>query len=248
MSIQAVLEEDAFNGLDEPLKALYRQNGDSYYLNLSSDEAAKLTPNLVTEIDKLKKHNEKVLGEKKSVQQQLRELQEQMESKPDPKPDAKRDDAELKRLTQSYEDALKAEKERAEQIKQQVADTLKQAAIAKLRADHNLNETADFVLEKFVRVVPESDDSDGLVARVFENGEPALIAGHYKTPEMLLQEWKEQGKHPGIFNAPSGGGTGGRNDYGGRQSGAKKVTRSQFDSMDADAKMEFSRSGGSIVD
>jgi hypothetical protein len=250
MAIQAVLDEEGFGGLDEPLQQLYRQNDrdKKFYLDLPSEEAGKLAFNLREEIETLRQHSDKVLGEKKSVQSKLRELEEQIQAKSKEKQEVPDFEDERKRLQASFEETLQAERAKANAIRQQVANSMKEAAISRLRAEYDLNETAEYVLDKFISVVPESEGSDSLAIRVLENGKPAYVAGDYKAPDLLVQEWREQGKHLGIFNAPKGGGTGGRNDYGAGKSGAKIMKRSTFDSMGAADKVTFMREGGTLID
>lgn len=249
MSIQAVLDENAFSELEEPLQALYRQNSDNgnYYLDLPQEEAGKLAFNLKTEVEKLRQHNERVLGEKKDWQAKFRELEEKLSEAPkksEPAPDFEK---ERQKLQESFNETLAAKEKEIEQLRSAQTNAMKESVIAKLRAEYDLNDTADYVLDRFIRVVPDGEGSDRLVARVFENDAPAYVAGQYKTPDILLQEWKQQGKHLGIFNAPKGG-TGGRNDYGGGKSGAKVMKRSAFEEMSASEKVAFMRDGGSLTD
>jgi hypothetical protein len=122
-------------------------------------------------------------------------------------------EAKMKSMAESYEEPIKKATERATKLEQQIQQSLQTSAIANLRNEFDLNETADYVLRDYIKVVPSAEGSDDYVVKVIENGQPALVAGQEMKPEQLITGWREQKKFPAMFNAGDGGGAG----QGGRQ-------------------------------
>jgi len=250
MEIQAVLDEETFNGLDESVQSLYRHSEQEglYKLNIRSDEAAKLAPDLTSEVERLRSHANKVLSEKKAEAEARRELEQRLQDLENQPPKKKQEaDPALAAQLESFKLAKEEAEGKLKQYQQQVAQSMKRAEIARLRAEHNLNETAEFVLDKFLEVA-SVDGSDELSLRVVENGKPAFIGGDAVTPDGLIDSFLRNGIHKGIFNAPQGGGTGGRNDFGSGKAGQKTMKRAAFDQLNAQEKVTFMREGGTLVD
>lgn len=225
MPILAVLDETAHGGLDESLKTLYVQNTEDkkFYLDIAPDEAAKVAFNLQSDVKKkedlLKKaHDAKRVAEDKAklyevlglTPEQITELRDSKRPE-DIQKLVEAHKTEIEKVTKSFEEPLTAAQEKAKKYEAEIQKQLTASAIAKLRNDFDLNETADYVLRDFIRAVPREEGSDEYVTAVFENGSPALVAGQPMTPDQLIKGFQEGKKFPAMFNAGIGGGTGGTN-------------------------------------
>ena len=76
------------------------------------------------------------------------------------------------------------------------------------------DETADYVLRDFIKVVPKEEGSTEYTVKVFENGQEALVAGQPQTPAGLIKGFQEAKKFPAMFNVSDGAGTGNTNRAG----------------------------------
>lgn len=264
MPLLAILDEASHGSLDDSLKTFYVQNSENkqYYLDVSPDEAGKLAFGLQEKVTKLEGNNRTLLTEKTNVLERLKpfeglgktaeEIIEMINSKrpEDVNTLINNHKTEIETLKKSYEEPIGKLTERANTISDKYQRVLSDAAIQKLRNEFDLNETADFVLRDFIRVVPESDDSDEYVVRVYENGKEAMVAGQAMTPDQLIKSFQESKKFPAMFNTGSGGGTGNTSR---RQSagnaGSKSMSRSEFDKLDHSARHKFLViDGGAVVD
>lgn len=228
MPLQATLSESDFDGLDESLKTLYKQNDENkqFYLDISPDEAGKLAFNLQTSVSNLEKNNGDLTKQLKdaraknkdfdSLGKTAEEIKAALEvNRPEEVTKmVEKYETEKQSLAASYGESLNAVTEKAQARERELRKVLTASAISKLRLEYDLNDTADFVLREFVRAEPKDENSDEFIVRVYENGSPALIAGQPKTPEQLVKGFKEEKKFLSMFNAPNGGGTGGTNRQG----------------------------------
>jgi hypothetical protein len=223
MPILAVLDEGAHGALDESLKSLYVQNSETkqFYLDIAPDEAAKVAFNLQKQFDNKKteltnKHKE--LNEAKAkvaafegLGKSADEIKAALESN---RPEAvtelmEKHRTELESLKKSYEEPLTQATEKAKRYEAQVQQSLADAAISKLIADHELDpETAPAILRDYVKAVPKEEGSDEYRTQIFENGSPALVAGQPMSGEQLLNGWREGKKFQRMFLAGEGGGSG----------------------------------------
>ncbi len=224
-NLLAVLDETAYIAFDEFVQKLYVKNekDNQYYLKLSGDEAAKLATPLQKEVDRLKKHNETVLGEKKTFQDKLKTF-ESLGKSPEEIIEfyEKNGNLDIEALKKSYREEVEgvqnsskeqiseAEKERNDAFNQ-LQSYVTRTTVAELKAKYDLNDLADDVLGNRIRTVPEAEGASQFVVRVFENGDVAYKAGSFKTPEQLVEEMRVDKRFHGMFNAGTGGGTGGTN-------------------------------------
>jgi hypothetical protein len=267
MAILAVLDETGFNGLDEFLKTIYVQNAENkqYFLDISPDEAGKVAFNLQSDLKKkedlLKRaHTEKKeIGDKYEAFSKLGKTAEEIETELKTRnPEEintliENHKNELKRIEDSYKESVTAATAKAEKYQQQVIQSLVDNEIARLANPTvgDLNDTAPFVLQSFLKAVPVAEGSDEYTVRVFENGQPALAPGNVpKTPEMLLSEFREQKKFLSIFNAQNGGGTGGTNNQKTTPAGTKTLKRVDFEAGTEKGQdfSSFFAEGGQIVE
>lgn len=223
MPILAVLDEGAHGALDESLKSLYVQNSETkqFYLDIAPDEAAKVAFNLQKQFDNKKteltnKHKElndlkaKVSGYE-SLGKTADEIKAALEANQPENVTKMVTDYETKMeaLKKSFEEPLTQATEKAKKYEAQIQKSLTDAAIQKLRNEHDLNEAADYVLRDFIKAVPKEEGSDEYTIKVFDNGSPAIVAGQEMKPEQLISQWREHKKFTPIFNAGDGGGSGG---------------------------------------
>lgn len=235
MPLLAVLDEGAHGALDESLKSLYVQNSETkqFYLDVAPDEAAKIAFNLQKQFDNKKveltnKHKE--LNDLKSkvaayegLGKSAEEIKAALEAnQPENVTKLVTDyETKMEALKKSFEEPLSQAIEKAKKYEAQIQKSLTDAAIQKLRNEHDLNEAADYVLRDYIKAVPKEEGSDEYTVKVFENGSPAIIAGQEMKPEQLISQWREHKKFTPIFNAGDGGGSGGSN----RQTGANGANK-----------------------
>jgi hypothetical protein len=262
MPLLAILDESAHGTLDESLKTLYVQNAENkqFYLDVAPDEAGKLAFNLQKEKDLLKTNNAELLKQKGEANTKLKtfeslgktadEIKAALEAnRPEEVTKMVSDyEAKIKSLEDSYKDSLTKETELRTKAQANLEKTVVETTIAKLRADHDLNDTADFVLQNFIKPV-RNEETGEISTVIYENGNPALVAGQPKTTEQLLNGWKEEKKFLSIFNAGVGGGTGGTN----RQtsvSGSKVIKRVDWEQRSAKGEdfTKFFTEGGTVID
>lgn len=221
MPLLAVLDENAHGGLDDSLKTLYKQNTENkqFYLDISPDEAGKLAFTLQTQLDNKKteltnKHAElntlktKVSGYEK-IGKTPEEIAELIDSKrpEDIQTLISTHRTEIETLKNSYAEPITRATERAERAERQAQELLARTKIQELRNQYDLNDTADYVLRDFIKVVPV-EESGEFAVKVFENGQPAVVAGQEMTPDQLIKSFQEAKKFPAMFNVSDGAGTG----------------------------------------
>jgi hypothetical protein len=263
MPLLAILDEGAHGALDDSLKNLYVQNAENkqFYLDISPDEAGKVAFNLQKEKELLKTNNSELLKQKGEANTKLKAY-ESLGKAPDeikaalganqPENVTKMVadyEEKFNALKSSYEEATTAKDSKLEALQAQLHKTLVNGTIAKLRAEHDLNDTADYVLRDYLKV-EESDDGTATV-RVYENGKPALAAGGLeKTPELLLNGFRENKQFLAIFNAPNGGGTGGTNNQKTVTTGTKTMRRAEYEAGTEQGQdfSGFIADGGKIID
>lgn len=258
MPIQAVLDQSGFDGLDESLKSFYVQNSENqqFYFDMPADEAEKLAFNLQNRFNSKKTELDKIHSEKKTITAELEayrkfgtvdEVKSKVESnRPEEMSKLVKDyEAKIESMTTSYKEADEQKTSLISQLEQAHIATVQNHLIQKLRNEYDLNETADYVLKDFIRV--EKNESGQYAAKVYENGEPALIAGQAKTPEQLIKGFVEQKKFTGMFNAGTAAGTGASNRQTPGKNSPKTATKEQLQAMSPTEKRDFYLNGGEQI-
>lgn len=269
MPLLAVLDEGAHGALDESLKTLYVQNTQdkNFYLDIAPDEAAKVAFNLQKQFENKKADLSRVHGEKTAIEQKLKafeglgktadEIKSAMEaSRPEEvnkllAEAVAKHQSEIEALKNSYEEPLGAAKSRAEKLEAQVQRSLSTSEISKLVTAYNLDpETAPAILRDYIKAVPQEEGSDEYATRVFENGQPALVAGQPMTPDQLIKGWQEAKKFQGMFVNPGAGGTGATNrqtQFGGRTFQVSREASKTNPQLYQNAKAEAEKVGGQVT-
>lgn len=257
--LQAVLEEAIFNTIeDETLKTLYVQNTETKQYFLDVENAESLAFNLQTEVEKLKTHNQKLLGEKKDFQEKYKpfealgksadEIKDALESNR-PEEIAKLitdKETEWKTKFDSFTDSLETEKQAKERYRNQSLQMALNVKLADIREKFNLNDTSDFVLRTFYR--PEETEDGRVITKIYGgDGQPILKAGQPITDEQFLNGLKEEKLYLAMFNAPNNGGTGATNRQSGATGTPKKATAEQLAAMSPTEKREFYLNGGEKI-
>ncbi len=216
--LSAVLTDAAYQEADDSLKTYYQQNSESKDWFLDVDEPAKLDfagqtafNNLKAKLDgafKERDQMKKALKEYETVGKTPTEIAELLQAnRPEEVTKMVADyETKMETLRKSFEEPLAAATDKAKRLEGVVQKSLTDSAISKLRNEFDLNETADYVLRDFIKVVPKEEGSDEMTVRVFENGQPAMVAGQDMKPEQLIKGFQEQKKFGAMFNAGSGGG------------------------------------------
>jgi DNA gyrase/topoisomerase IV subunit A len=209
----AVLDQSAYDALEESLKTEYVQNTDTklYYFDMAPDEAAKLAFNLQrqfeakkTELDK--KHAE--LNELKakvsqfdSIGKSPEEIAQLIESK---RPEdintlIATHKTEIEQIKQSYAEPMDALKTENEKLKLQTAATMVQSEIQKARDEFGLNSMANFVLPNYLK--PVAGEDGAYAVKVFEGDQEMLVAGQPQTVAGLIKHFAENKTHAEMFIA-----------------------------------------------
>lgn len=265
MPLLAILDEGAHGALDDSLKTLYKQNSETkqFYLDISPDEAGKVAFNLQAEKTKLAENNAELLKQKGEANSKLKvyeslgktaeEIKQALEAnRPEETAKLVTDyEARIKSLQDSFDESLKKESSAKESYQKQLHESAVDTEIARLSQSlaFDLNDTAPFVLRNYLK--PEEVEDGKVVVRVFENGNPALVAGQPKTPEQLLQGFREDKKYLSIFKAGDNGGPGGNNRQTNVPPGTKTMKRSEYDRRiltDPEAVQKQLSEGYKVVD
>lgn len=263
MPILAVLDEGAHGALDDSLKTLYVQNTEDkkFYLDIAPDEAAKVAFNLQRQFEAKKTDLSRVHGEKTALTQKLKTFEDLGKSADELKvaiesgrPEevtklVEKYEAEKEQLRKSFEEPLAAARDEVKELLEQVGSGVVNTEITRLIADHKLDpELAPDKLRNYIKAVPEEEGSRVYVARVFENGQPALKAGQPMGSDDLLASWREGKKNLGMFKGGDGGGGGSS----GRQSqvvhGSKTMKRDDYFKLAPTEQSKFIAEGGKPID
>lgn len=221
MPLLAILTDTAHAALDDSLKGLYVQNPNDkqFYIDIAADEAAKVAFNLQDEKNRLVANNSDLLRQKGEANNKLKaftdlgktpeELQKlALGQGSDVKELEAKHAQEKAALQTSFDEALKAQTAKTDKYSSDLAASMVSAEISKLRATHQLEDVADYILKDFIRAVPKDDDSGDFELQVFENGQRSLVAGAGKTPDQLIKDFQTGNKFAAMFTAGNGGGTG----------------------------------------
>lgn len=261
MPIQAVLDDSAYGALDESLKSLYVQNDENkqFYLDIAPDEAAKVAFNLQKQFEAKKKDLERVHGEKTALAQKMK-IFEDLGKSPEEIKNAltanqpedilkltEKHKTELEQIKASFETPMNETKAKAEKYEAQLRKALESSTISKLVADHGLDpEIAPNVLANYIKAVPKEEGSDEYTIGVFEDGNPAVIAGQPMTPEKLVAQWREQGKYKNMLLAGTAAGSGLKPGAGGRQFTVSREASKNNPQLYQTAKAEADKAGAQI--
>jgi hypothetical protein len=261
MPIQAVLDEAGVTALDDSLKPLYVKNekDNLFWLDMSGEDAAKLAKPLQDEVLRLKTHGDTVLGEKKTIAEELKAFKA-LGKKPEEiqeflKANANIDlnainiahQTELAKVQDSVKEIVEAStKERAEAVNQ-LHTYMKKSYLAELKNKYELSDAADDVLGNRLVLMPEAEGSTKMAFRVIENGELSYKAGSFKTPEQLIEELRENKGLQGIFYAGSATGTPPARQSG-MPVGTKTATRAEWATWSPQQSTTFFEAGGQIKD
>lgn len=218
--LSAVLNDGAFQALDESLKTFYVQNTETKDWWLDVDEPGKLDTagqnsfkNLKSKLDGAFRERDESKAALKAFTDLGKTADEIKEALAANRPEevtklVEKYEAEKEALKKSFEEPLKAASEKAAKYEQQIQRSLQQSAIAEARTKYDLNETADFVLRDYIRAIPKEEGSDEYITAVFDNGERAMVAGQPMTVDQLIKGFQEGKRFPAMFNVGAGAGTG----------------------------------------
>lgn len=225
MPLQAHIEAAAFDALPDVTvlgkdSFVKNEKEGKFFLNLPADEAGKLAFNLQESNRKLQENNADLLRQKGEANAKAKpwesfgktpdEIRELLESK---RPEditalVAKHNADLDAMKTSFAEAEKQKAAAIEALQRQLAETNTKATISRLRADYDLDDTAEHVLSSYIRSEPKEEGSLEFVTRVYDNGSPALLAGEPMTPDQLIKSFREAKKYNGMFQVGSGEGTG----------------------------------------
>lgn len=254
----AVLNDAAYNAVDDSLKTFYVQNAETKDWWLDVDDPGKLDvagktafDNLKTKLDGAFRERDAALAKVKPFEalgKSAEEIQAALIAKQpeDVKAVIAKHETEMENLRKSFEPITAVN----EKLKAQVAKSLTDAAISKVATEFNLDpETAPAILRDYIKAVPVAEGSDEYVPRVFLNNEPALVAGQPMTAEQLVKSFQEGKKYSGMFLVGNGSGPGGirQATHSGNQIVLDRESVKSNPQMYKDAKAEAAKSGKTVV-
>lgn len=228
MPLQAHIDTAAFDALPDVTvlgkdSFVKNEKENKFFLNLPADEAGKLAFNLQESVRKLTENNADLLRQKgdantkakayESLGKTADELKEILDSKrpEDLQKLIESHRLEIDNLKRSFQEGKDKDAASIEALTRQLSETNTKATISRLRAEYDLNDTADFVLREFIKSEPKEEGSFEFVTRVYENGNPALLAGESMSPDQLIKSFQEAKKFPAMFNVGNGNGPGNTN-------------------------------------
>lgn len=186
------IDNDGFNALDESRQGLYTQVGDEYVLNVEGAADA-------AEVERLKQHAEKLIGEKRQRDEVARQAQAERERL---EQESLKKNGDFEALEKSYQEKLQAEIERNnELIKQRDSSTVEQTSqgLASQLADTPHNQR---LLQRFIK--DRLSVVDGQVKVIDEQGQLSA-----STIDDLANEFRSSGVYDSLLTGTRGSGSGG---------------------------------------
>jgi len=217
-------------GLDESVKALYEQKDGKYVLKIeglpSGDDVAGLKAKV-----------EELLGEKKAGQAKAAAEAERARQAEE---DAAKKKGDFESLSNSYAEKIAAYEKRIADAQTESArkEVQRQATlIAAELAEGPNQELLSTFIERRLKY------EEGALKVVDNNGNLTI-----STVDQLKEEFRSNTKFGALVVATkaSGGGASGAKNAGG--GAAKTMSRGQFEGLDPAARMEFSKSGGTLTE
>ena len=188
------IDADSFNALDDSQQPFYEQVGDEFVLKVDGIPSPDNS-----EVERLRQHNEKLIGEKRQRDEIARQAQlerEQIER------EAAKKNGDFEALEKSYQEKLQAEIERNNQlVKQRDTSTVEQTSqsLASQLADTPTNQR---LLQRFIK--DRLSVVDGQVKVVDEQGQLSA-----STIDDLANEFRSSGVYDSLLTGTRGSGTGG---------------------------------------
>jgi len=232
-----ILTEEEFNALSDETKAEYTLADGKAVLTLEGHEENFVEKGKWNESEKHRKNAEtKTLEVEKREAQLLKDVDAAKGNKDVIAKLREDHDTEVARLKQVNEDQIKTYK----------ADSHKSLIEAEATKFANEHFTIPSLIKGAIqgRMMVEEVDGQPVIRALKEDGSPSI-----QSLSEMQKDFLENKEFSGIVKATKGGG-GGANPHPGGQGGgaAKQVTRTEFDAMNASARMSFSKDGGEVVD
>jgi len=191
---------------------------------------------LQSQIDAMKTKNDQLLGEVKTNKQQRREADDATRIA---KEEKARKDGDFEQLFNSSEEKNKATQTELDSLRSGIATEKRNMSAIKMAGELAEGANAE-LLSEFI--APRLKYTDEGVKVLDSNGQLTV-----STLEDLKTEFQGNSRYASLLKGNQAGG-GGAN--GGKGSGAtdKTLTRTEFDALNPSKKMEFAKSGGSVID
>ncbi len=206
------IDVDSFNALDESQKPFYEQVGDEFVLKVDGIPQAD-----TSEVERLKQHNEKLIGEKRQRDEVAKQAQLERE---EIEREAAKKNGDFEALEKSYQEKLQAEIDRNNQlVKQRDTSTVEQTSqsLASRLADTPHNQR---LLQRFIK--DRLSVVDGQVKVVDEQGQ---LSAH--TIDDLANEFRNSGMYDSLLTGTLSSGTGGNGQGGGATKSANEYTEAE---------------------
>lgn len=231
-------EVDTLEGVEPSIASLYdKADGGKFRLKVDGMPQPEDTTGLKKKVDEL-------LAEKKSAAQKAKEAEEQARKAAEEAARKAGDiDALDKSWNQKYTDALTAKDNELSGLRGTLNTLLVDNVATQLANELAVQGSAALLMPHIKgRLAVEIRDGQPKTVVIGQDGKPSAL-----TIDELKAEFASNAAFAPVIAASkaSGGGASGANGKGG--GAVKTVTRSQFDQMDAQQRMEHVKSGGKIV-
>lgn len=186
------IDTEAHDALSDTHKELYTQVGDEYVLAV--DGVAD-----VAEIDRLKQHAEKLIGEKRQRDEAAKQAQAERERI---EQEALKKNGDFEALEKSYQEKLQAREAELAEMRNRSDKQVMQSESQRLAAQLSDNAKNQSLLQRFIN--DRLTVVDGQVKVTDEQGKPSA-----STLADLENEFKTSGMYDSLLTGTRGSGTGG---------------------------------------
>jgi hypothetical protein len=240
---------DTLDGLDDATKALYKQKGDKFVLDLEGD--GEDTAGLKKKVEDLLEEQAKLKGKVKENDEAAKAAAEAARRAAE---DAAAKKGDIEALRKSADERVAAARAEVEaQFKPELEKT--KTAIRRLRVDNVAVEIAsriglkgsESLLIPHIKNRLEVEERDGDYVTVVRdaNGKASALG----VADLEKEFQGNPAFAPVIAGSKgSGGGAGGDQGKGGGASGAKSIKRADFEKLDPKGKAEHMKDGGKVTD
>lgn len=191
------IDNDAYNALDDAQQTLYEQVGDEFVLKVEGAPDA-------SEIERLKQHNEKLIGEKRQRDEAARQAQAERERI---EQEAAKKNGDFEALEKSYQQKLQEREDELNALRQQQDTQRVNTAASQLAQQLSDNQSNQMLLQRFIK--DRLSVVDGQVKVTDADGKPSA-----STIDDLANEFKTSGVYDSLLTGTRASGTGGQGQGG----------------------------------
>lgn len=193
------IDTETHSALDENQKPFYEQVGDEFVLKVDGIPQAD-----DSEVERLKQHNEKLIGEKRQRDEAARQAQAERERI---EQEAAKKNGDFEALEKSYQEKLQARESELAEMRNRSDKQVMQSESQRLAAQLSDNAKNQSLLQRFIN--DRLTVVDGQVKVTDEQGKPSA-----STLADLENEFKTSGMYDSLLTGTRASGTGGTGQSG----------------------------------